>query len=99
MEEEALLGNDYLVDVEIETNFSEAALSDDLSKTADYCLVYEVVKKEMAVRSKLIEQVCWRIHKALHQELKNVQNLKVKLTKLNPPINGPVNSASVEIEG
>jgi len=99
LEEEARTGTDYIIDVRIDMDFSEAAQNDDLLKTADYCVVYDVVKKEMAIRSKLIEQVCHRIFHSLKREIKGIECLNVKVTKLNPPINGPVDSASVEIEG
>ena len=48
-EEEARIGGAYLVDIEIETDFEAAALTDDLSKTVDYVEVYEVVKKEIVI--------------------------------------------------
>jgi 7,8-dihydroneopterin aldolase/epimerase/oxygenase len=99
MEEEALMGGNYIVDVYMKTDFSEAARTDDLSKTIDYCTVYEICKKEMAIRSKLIEQVCERIFETLKSELTGILHLHVKLTKLNPPINGNVDEVSVEVEG
>jgi dihydroneopterin aldolase len=98
MDEEAVMGGNYIVDVYVKTDFSEAAKTDDLSKTIDYCAVYEICKKEMAVRSKLIEQVCERIFKAIKSELPGIKHLHVKLTKLVPPINGNVDEVSVEIE-
>jgi 7,8-dihydroneopterin aldolase/epimerase/oxygenase len=98
LEEEALIGGNYIVDVYVTMDFTEAAKNDDLTKTVDYCLVYELCKKEMMVRSKLIEQVCLRMHDSLRKEFKNVNSLRVKLTKLAPPVNGDVASASAEIK-
>ena len=80
------------------TNFSEAAKTDDLSKTIDYCAIYEICKKEMAVRSKLIEQVCDRIFNTIRSEFKTIDHLHVKLTKLLPPMNGDVEKVSVEMK-
>ncbi len=99
LEAEKLIGGSYIVDVYIVTDFSEAANTDDLLKTIDYCTVYEVCKKEMAVRSKLIEQVCHRIFNSLRSELSGIIHLHVKLTKLAPPINGHVDKVSVEVKG
>ena len=84
----------------------EAALADDLNKTVDYVKVVEIVKREMAIRSKLIEAVGKRIVDALHTELlismqrmgEYFPKVKVIITKLNPPINGVVESVSIEIE-
>ena len=61
MEEEARIGGHYLVDVEISTDFSKAAASDELIDTVDYCAVQNIVAEEMAIRSKLIEHVGQRI--------------------------------------
>ncbi len=98
LEEEAVTGGNYIVDVYMQTDFSEAAKTDDLLKTIDYCAVYEICKKEMAVRSKLIEQVCERIFNTMRSELTGIIHLHIKLTKLLPPINGDVDKVSVEMK-
>lgn len=80
------------------TDFSEAAKTDDLSKTIDYCTVYEISKAEMAIRSKLIEQVCERIFIRVKAAFPMLKTLHVKVTKLVPPMNGDVEKVSVEIK-
>jgi 7,8-dihydroneopterin aldolase/epimerase/oxygenase len=97
LEEEARIGCNYLVDVTMETDFSEAAKTDELSKTIDYVTVYNVVKAQMAIRSKLIEQVGQRIVDELKKELKGLNSIIVKVTKLNPPMNGNVEKVSIVI--
>ncbi len=97
LEEEALIGGNYQVDVDIFTDFSEAAKTDDLSKTVDYCDVYELVKREMGIRSKLIEHVAHRIAKALLHSNAKINEVKVELTKIAPPINGDVKSVSIKL--
>lgn len=98
LEEEAKIGGHYIVDVYMLVDFSEAAKTDDLSKTIDYCAIYEICKKEMAIRSKLIEQVCDRMFNAIRSEFNTIQHLHVKLTKLLPPMNGDVEKVNVEIK-
>ncbi len=98
LEEEAKIGANYSVDVYITTDFSKAAASDDLHDTIDYCAIYEISKKQMAVRSKLIEQVCKRIFDEIVSEFKTITSLKVKITKFSPPMNGNVEQVSVEME-
>ena len=98
LDEEALIGGHYIVDVYMQTNFSEAAKTDDLTKTIDYCTVYEIAKKEMAIRAKLIEQVAMRIHTHIVTNFPAVLKAKVRLTKLNPPMNGNVEKVYVEVE-
>jgi 7,8-dihydroneopterin aldolase/epimerase/oxygenase len=95
LEEEAKIGSAYTVDIEIDTNFSVAADSDDLSKTVDYVVVYNIVKEEMAIRSKLIETVAKRIGLKLKTVCGSGNHYHVKVTKINPPMNGNVGSVSV----
>jgi len=97
LEEEGKIGGHYLVDVYMSTDFSEAAKTDELSKTIDYCAVYEICKTQMAIKSKLIEQVCDRIFRSIRAEFTTVSGLRVKVTKLVPPMNGNVEKVSVEI--
>lgn len=96
--EEAKIGGHYEVDVQIITDFSEAAQTDDLSKTVDYVDVNRIVKEEMAIRSKLIEHVGQRIVTRIKKELSNIESLRVKINKLTPPINGDVNKVAIIIE-
>lgn len=98
MEEEGIIGQNYRVDVYITTDYSEAAATDDLLKTVDYVQVYDIVKREMAIRSKLIEHVAKRICEALSSEIKSIEKCLVKVTKYNPPVNGVMGNASVTWE-
>ena len=95
LEEEAKIGCNYIVDVLIEADISEAAAKDDLNKTVDYVIVYEIVKKEMAIHSKLIENVAKRIADSLKKNLSLINSVEVIVTKINPPVNGEIGSASV----
>jgi dihydroneopterin aldolase len=95
LEEEGKVGGNYEVDVVMEADFSKAADNDDLKETIDYVLVFEVAKKEMAIRSKLIESVAKRIAVSLHSVFPALVYSEVKLTKIKPPIHGDVRSTSV----
>lgn len=97
LEEEALIGANYIVDIEIFTDYSHAAKNDDLKMTVDYCVVYQIVKREMKIRSKLIEHAAERIANALKKEIGRINKVNVKLTKIAPPVNGDVGSVSVII--
>ena len=95
--DEAKTGGSYTVDVYIDTDFTEAIATDQLARTIDYCAVYEVVRSEMAVRSNLIEEAGNRIFHRLKERFAQIINLKVRLTKLTPPIYGDVDRVSIEI--
>jgi dihydroneopterin aldolase len=96
LEEEGILGGNYIVDVRIETDFEEAALKDDLTKTVDYVDVYKIVKQQMSMRSKLIEHAADRIASELLQQISRIEKVHVKITKLNPPVNGDLPGVAVE---
>ena len=96
--EEALVGSNYTIDVMMETDFTAAAISDDLSQTIDYCIVFNIVKEEMAIRANLLEHVALRIVNRLKKELNALQKVSIKVTKLNPPMNGNVKGVSIIIE-
>ncbi len=96
--EESRIGGHYEVDIEMLTNFSKAAEQDTLADTIDYVDVNRIVVEEMAIRSKLIEHVGQRILTRIKTELNGIEALKVKITKLCPPINGDVHSVAILIE-
>jgi dihydroneopterin aldolase len=96
--EEGKIGGHYSVDVMLNTNFTEAALTDELKKTVDYVDVNRIVNEEMAIRSKLIEHVGQRIINRLKTEIANIEYIKLKVTKICPPINGDVANVAIIIE-
>ncbi len=96
--EEGKIGGHYSVDVMLNTNFLVASITDDLSKTIDYVLINKIVCEEMAVRSKLIEHVGQRIINRLKKEISAIELVRLKLTKISPPINGDVDNVAIIIE-
>jgi dihydroneopterin aldolase len=90
LEEEAKIGSEYRVDVEIKANLKKSAQTDELSDTVDYVHLNRIVKEEMAIRSKLLEQVAQRILNRFFKELKMLKKAKVAVSKINPPIGGNV---------
>lgn len=96
--EEAVIGANYVVDVKIKSDFTKSVKTDELADTVDYCLVHEIVKREMSVRSKLIEHVAQRIATALKKEIRAIEKVRVRVTKIAAPLNGDVDSVSVTTE-
>ena len=98
LKEEALIGSKYTVDVYLETDFEKSTLSDDLTDTVDYVIINQVVKEEMAVRSNLLEHVAQRIVNRSKSSCPEIKMMRVKISKLCPPINGDVQDVSIIIE-
>lgn len=97
LEEEGLIGGNYVVDISLTTDFQLAAETDTLENTIDYVIVNQIVKKEMAIRSKLIEHVGHRILLGLKDSIKNMNAVRIKITKICPPINGDVENVAIII--
>ena len=93
--EEKVTGNTFIVDLSIEVDTSKAERSDDLNDTVDYSQVYEIVNKEMGQPSKLIEHVARRIIDSLNAGIPAIKEIKVKVSKINPPVGGEVGRVSV----
>jgi dihydroneopterin aldolase len=98
-EEERLMGTYFVVDVYIDTNFMMAASMDDLSGTINYETVYFICRVEMKRTAKLIETVAQRIHNKLSALFTSASGITVRVSKLNPPLGGPVARSFVEVGG
>lgn len=96
--EEQKIGNNYIVDVLLETNLEKAAHSDSLHDTIDYVKVHSLVEKEIKITSKLLENVAQRIIDTIATHFPEVYSINVKVAKLNPPVGGEVEKVYVEID-
>jgi dihydroneopterin aldolase len=96
--EEARIGGRYVVDVAVRGDFGIAEGSDALVDTVDYGRVTEIVKEQMAVRSRLIEHAARRIMDALRHEWPGALQWRVTLTKEHPPVNGAVDRVAYVLE-
>lgn len=95
MEEESKIGQYFFTDVYCEYDFSVSYASDDLKDTLDYVAINKIVEEEMAIRSKLIEHVAYRIQQRIYNEHPMVQLCQVTVIKPCPPLDGDVKSVSV----
>lgn len=94
LDEEAIIGGNYSVDVYVWADVGKSFETDSLSDTVDYGMVNEIVLKEMLIRSKLIEHVGNRIVEKLSEHIKSFEKITVRVTKFNPPVNGNVKKTS-----
>lgn len=94
---ERQIGNDFIVDAYITTDLNDN-LNDDLTNTVNYELVYSIVKKEMETDSKLLETVAVNILNELQQKFADAVVLRIRVSKLSPPLPGIVQRAFVELE-
>lgn len=86
--EEREQGNTFVVDLLLDADVHRAVFTDELCDTVNYAEVYEVVAREMAVPSQLLEHVCGRVAAALLDAFAALRRVRVSVTKKNPPIEG-----------
>lgn len=95
--QEGIVGNDYLVNLVLNYDFFSAMKTDDLQGTLNYAEVYQKVREEMAVPSKLLEHVAGRIAHRLFSDFPEIQKLQLSITKVNPPMGADSDGAGVEV--
>ena len=95
--QERIVGNDYLVNLVLDYDFSSAIQTDELQGTLNYAEVYQKVREEMAVPSKLLEHVAGRIAHRLFSDFPEIQKLQLSITKVNPPMGADSDGAGVEV--
>lgn len=96
-EEEAIVGNKFLVNLTMEMDPTVPALTDNINDAVNYALAYSIVKREVAIRSHLLEHVGARIIDSIYKELPGVLKVRVKVSKMNPPMGGDIEKVSVTL--
>ena len=95
--QERAIGTHFIVDLRFTTDTSRAEVSDNIADTVSYLDVYQVVKAEMQQPSNLLEHVARRVGEAVLQKFPSVDSITVKVSKMNPPLGGQMDSVSVEL--
>ena len=95
LHEESVIGAEYTVNAVVEVDTEIAEKSDNLENTVDYVSIYSVLKKEMAVPSKLLETVLEKIIVGIKKLNENITSVDVSIKKLSPPISGNVDSVEL----
>lgn len=96
--QEQRVGNHFIVELTFWADIAESLHRDELEETISYADVYEVIKAEMAIPSRLLEHVVGRISQRLFATFPRMQRIALTLSKCNPPFPGEVHSAAVTLE-
>lgn len=88
-------GNIFSVDILLWMDAPKEKFITDIHQTVDYVEVFGVVKAIMDQPEDLLETVGARIVSALNLKYKQLNEIKVKLTKVTPPIDGYFGTVSV----
>jgi 7,8-dihydroneopterin aldolase/epimerase/oxygenase len=96
-QEEQIIGNRFIISLELETNTAAAEISDKLSDTVNYQQVYNLVKVEMETKSHLLEHIARRILDKVMSAYPVISGIKLRISKMNPPLGGKMQSVGVEL--
>lgn len=99
LKEEGLLGQKFIVDLELELDLRGAGTSDDLNRSVSYADVYGEVKAIVEGEPfKLIEALAENISKKILDKYNTVNGVMVRIKKPEAPVPGIYNYFGVEIK-
>ena len=75
----------------------KAMQTDDVADTVSYAELCDLIRKEMAVPSRLLEHVVGRMAESIFLRYPEVSALDLSLTKENPPMGVDCAGAGVEV--
>ena len=93
---EAEDGNDFEVDVWLDTGTRPLPESDDLADALDYGKIYDIAEEVMNDRVDLLETLVVRIGRRCLGEFEEVDSVRVRVSKMNPPVKGTTVRSYVE---
>lgn len=97
-QEEQIVGNRFLVDLEMDADLTAPARSDQLEDAVNYQQAYKIIKHEMRrTKSKLLENIAKRILDALFEEMNGIREATIKIRKMHPPMGGPIQSVGISM--
>lgn len=94
---ERRLGGRFAMDIELVRDLTAAGATDDLTQTADYKAVYELIRRiEIGKKYLLMEALAHDVALAILREFE-VDEVTVKTRKQSVPLGGLVDYAEVEM--
>ena len=88
LDKERELGQLFILDIFLWTDFEKCTVNDDIKKTVDYSKLVQILKDQSKkIYFYTIEKYSNAILEIIDQEFK-ISKIKIILTKCNPPITG-----------
>lgn len=97
MPQERRVGNFFETTVKLTYHPAEDDIADDIAGTINYAEIAEIVTREMAIPSQLLEHVAGRIRTAILRRFPCIATGMVRVSKPTPPLGLPLTSASATI--
>ena len=97
MPQERRVGGWFTVTLRLGYPIQKAMCSDNVDDTVSYAALFELVKREMAVPSQLLEHVAGRIVEAISKAFPSLCSIDLWIQKVNPPMGADCDGAGVEL--
>ena len=97
MEQERRVGGCFVLDLRVHYSIERAMQTDNVADTISYADLCELVHREMAVPSALLEHVAGRICRSIVKTYPTVSEVELSLTKENPPMGADCSGAGVSL--
>jgi len=98
LQEEQSIGGKFEADIDIYTDFTQAAKDDNLKETIDYDKVYKFVSNIVhAKKYRLIETLATVIADELLKEYKTIFKIAVRVRKHSVPVGGVIDFVEAEV--
>lgn len=94
--QENKIGAEYTINLRLKTDFRQAAETDRLDGTVNYAEVFQTIKEEMGIASKLLEHVACRIARRILNDFPSVTEIRIELYKQNPPMGADCRLTGIE---
>lgn len=95
--QERSVGNDYELWLKVGYPWHDACKTDDVADTLNYAELSELVKRQMAIPSNLLEHVAGRIVEDIRATFPKVTSIELRLMKIAPPMACDCLGAGVEV--
>lgn len=96
LQHEKTFGNTFLITIEMHLNTDVPEITDDLSDTLNYQLVYDAIKNEMEQPSELLEHIARRIVNRIHRDFPQITGGLLSISKTNPPLGGSISAVRIQ---
>ena len=91
------IGDWYTINLRLTTNKIKSTITDDINDTVNYGIVFDIIKEEMNIPSKLIEHVCGRINQRLLNTFPIIESVTITVLKNTPPMGANCSGCGVEL--
>ena len=97
MPQEQKIGAWFTIDIKLEISDHGCASSDEIEGTVSYADVFDILRQEMEIPSRLLEHVCQRISRKLYDTFEQIATIEITLCKDTPPMGGDRLKAAVTL--